>query len=232
MTTAARTIETLIGETQGLVRSLAVQIHRRLPPQVDLEDLVGYGQIGLAEAARDFDPNRGGQFSTFAYYRIRGSIYDGLSKMTWFKRSQYHKMRYQRLAGEVLSVAADEAGPATNAPADDAQWLAKLAGTLAVIYLSSNAGSDDDGPMDLPDPDAEAPQQKVIEHETSKKLHDLIDELPDDEGRLIRAAYFEGLTLKEAGERIGVSKAWASRLHARTLERLARSLRQIGICEP
>lgn len=232
MSTAARTTESLIAGSQGLVRSLAVQVHRRLPPQVDLEDLVGYGQLGLAEAARDFDPTRGGQFSTFAYYRIRGAIYDGLSKMTWFKRSQYQKIRYQQMSEEALAMAAEDPGAPKKQPGDEAQWLSKLAGTLAVIYLSTHSGDSDDSPMELADPEAPAPQAEVIHNETNKKLHELIDRLPEDEGRLIRAAYFEGLTLKEAGERIGVSKAWASRLHARTLDRLARSLRQLGISEP
>jgi RNA polymerase sigma factor for flagellar operon FliA len=59
-------------------------------------------------------------------------------------------------------------------------------------------------------------------------LRELIDALPSDSGSLIRGAYFEGLTLKQAGERIGVSKAWASRLHAKTLQRLARALRLLG----
>ena len=72
-----------IEQCQGLVRSLALQIHRKLPANIDLEDLIAYGQLGLVEAARSFDAGRGCQFSTFAYYRIRGAIYDGAAKMSW-----------------------------------------------------------------------------------------------------------------------------------------------------
>ena len=78
------------------MRSLASRIHHKLPPYVDLEDLVAYGQMGLAEAARDFDPARGTQFSTFAYYRIRGAIYDGLAKMSWFSRVEYGRRAISR----------------------------------------------------------------------------------------------------------------------------------------
>ena len=95
--------QALIEECQGLVRSLASRIHRKMPPHVVLDDLVEYGQVGLAEAARDFDPARGVQFSTFAYYRIRGAIYDGLTKMSWFSRIEYSRRRSQRMAGQVLS---------------------------------------------------------------------------------------------------------------------------------
>ena len=83
----------LIEECQGLVRLLASRIHRKLPSHVELGDLEAYGQVGLLEAARDFDPTRGGRFSTFAYYRIRGAIYDGLAKMSWFSRTEYRRRR-------------------------------------------------------------------------------------------------------------------------------------------
>ena len=81
MTDGPLTTQQLVVSCQGLVRSLAWKIHCKLPRSVDLEDLVCYGQIGLVEAARDFDSSRGGQFTTYAYYRIRGAILDGMSKM-------------------------------------------------------------------------------------------------------------------------------------------------------
>src|ERR1035437_5240084 len=95
--------QALIEECQGLVRSLASRIHHKLPPHVDIDDLVAYGQMGLAEAARDYDPGRETQFSTFAYYRIRGAIYDGLAKMSWFSRIEYRRRRKRQMAGQVLS---------------------------------------------------------------------------------------------------------------------------------
>ncbi len=93
----------LIEECQGLVRSLASRISRKAPPNIDIEDLVSYGQVGLAEAARDFDPDRGTLFSTFAYYRVRGAIYDGLAKMSWFSRTEYERRRDRNLPVQVLS---------------------------------------------------------------------------------------------------------------------------------
>src|SRR5437867_7017327 len=79
-------IQVLIEGCQGLVRSLAWKIHRKLPPHVELDDLIAFGQLGLVQAARDYDPSKGSKFITYAYYRIRGSIFDGLSKMAWFNR--------------------------------------------------------------------------------------------------------------------------------------------------
>ncbi|MCC6510007.1 MAG: sigma-70 family RNA polymerase sigma factor, partial [Pirellulaceae bacterium] len=101
-TEAQAKIDELIAEGQALVRSLALRIYRNVPVRVDLDDLIAYGEVGLAEAARDFQPDRGNQFSTYAYYRIRGAIYDGLAKMTWTSRARYRKMRYESMANDVL----------------------------------------------------------------------------------------------------------------------------------
>ena len=83
--------------------------------------------------------------------------------------------------------------------------------------------------MDLEDHRNASPQAAAIDAETSCKVNQLIDELPEECRSLIRAAYFEGLTLTEAGQRLGIGKAWASRLHAKALGRLGRSLRLAGI---
>jgi RNA polymerase sigma factor for flagellar operon FliA len=231
MSASAKSPEQLIAECQGLVRSIALKAHRNLPDFLDVEDSIAYGQIGLAEAARDFDPAQGHQFSTYAYYRVRGAIYDGLSKMSWVSRSQYQRLRCEQMAGEVLAQE-DPAPPSAEASLeDDARWLTRLSSTLAVVYFSTKADSDESPAQSLPDDSSPAPEVVASEREICSKLHELIDSLPEEAGRLIRAAYFEGLTLQEAGQRLGIGKSWASRLHAKTLQRLGRSLRLMGLAD-
>src|SRR5206468_4279555 len=87
--------ENLMLSYMGLVRALAWKIHQKLPRHVELDDLYGYGCVGLAEAARSFDDHRGIEFTTFAYYRIRGAILDGLSKMSWFSAASFHRGNYR-----------------------------------------------------------------------------------------------------------------------------------------
>jgi RNA polymerase sigma factor for flagellar operon FliA len=221
----------LIEECQGLVRSLAVSVHRKVPPSVDMEDLVAYGQIGLVEAARDYDPARGGRFSTYAYYRIRGAIYDGLSKMTWLGRRDQGRVRYERMAGEVLRREGEEAEvPPEGGIHADVRWFRNVTRALAIVYLATQINAEDeDGAGSVEDRSALAAPVIAMNREISQKLHELIEALPPEAAALIRATYFEGLTLQEAGTKLGVSKSWASRLHARALERLARSLRLEGI---
>jgi len=227
MTAPCQSTQQLIEDCQGLVRSLASTVHRKLPPNVDLEDLISYGQVGLVEAARDFDPARGSRFSTYAYYRIRGAIYDGLSKMAWFSRAHYNRLRQEQMSNEVLCLEADQSGQSAPAGVEsDMRWLRDVTRALAVVYFAALGDSGDESASNsLEDRSAPGAPATAISREINEKLHKLIDELPPEAGTLIRATYFEGLTLQEAGCRLGISKSWASRLHARTLQRLARSLR-------
>ena len=213
--------EQLISSCQGLVRSIAWKIHRRLPTHIDLDDLIGDGQVGLAEAARDYDPSRGAQFTTFAYYRIRGAILDGLSRTNWFNQADYSRGRYERMADAVLD--ADQ-NDSSSALSEDIQWFRSVTRSLGVVFLFSQAQADEEHPMDVearPEPTA---VDKIVREETVERLWVEVDRLPEDERTLMLAAYREGLSLKAAGERIGISKAWASRLHGRILEKLARAI--------
>ncbi len=232
MAAISKTREQLIDQCQGLVRSLALRIQKGLPRNLELDDLISYGQLGLAEAARDFDSTRGGQFTTFAYYRIRGAIYDGVSKMSWVSRSHYNRCKYEQMAGDVMRLENEGEAPAPSNVEQGLGWLKRMTSVLAVVYLSSHGRGDESSEaLDVEDRGSQSPQAAAIDRETHHKVHQLIDELPSECRSLIRATYFEGLTLTEAGQRLGIGKAWASRLHAKALQRLARSLRLAGISE-
>lgn len=226
MSTSQLTRDELIAAGQPLVRSLALRIFRNIPVRMELDDLIAYGEVGLAEAARDYDAQRGAQFTTFAYYRIRGAIYDGLAKMTWTSRAYYNRLRYERMAAQALQEAA-EGEPVE----DDGQWFGHLTAKLGVIYLTSH--SDAGGGIresTIEDPHVGGPAL-VARREMADILHALVEQLPMPERRLIQAVYFEGATLQHAANQLGMSKSWASRLHARVLDQLARDLRRRGAAD-
>jgi RNA polymerase sigma factor for flagellar operon FliA len=222
----------LIQQGQALVRSLATRISRQSPPGVDFEDLVAYGELGLAEAARDFDPDKGCQFVTFAYYRIRGAIYDGLAKMTWTSRSRYRRLRFEQMAGEALAAEAGEA-PRDETLVQGATWLGKVTDRLAVVYFATHGDESGGGIRDstLEDPGAMSAPAIVARREISQQLRAMLETLPKVERDLIEAVYFQGTSLQEAANQLSISKSWASRLHARTLEKLGQSLRRMGVSE-
>jgi RNA polymerase sigma factor for flagellar operon FliA len=226
MSTPHATREELIEAGQPLVRWLALRIHRNIPVRVDLEDLIAYGEVGLAEAARDYEPARGAQFTSFAYYRVRGAIYDGLAKMTWTSRAFHNRVRYERMAADVM----EETGQPEHAD-DQANWFGNLTVKLGVTYLISQADTPG-GIRDsaIADPRVGGPVL-VARREIVEILRTLVEQLPVTERRLIQAIYFEGATLQQAANQIGLSKSWASRIHARLLEQLARDLRRCGAAD-
>ena len=228
--------EKLIERYQDLVRSIAIGVRRKVPPYIELEDLVAYGQIGLTEAARDFDPQRGNTFSTYAYYRIRGAIYDGVSKLCWTSRARYNRMRQVQAAEQSAVDSAQFHGAST----DTAPHLVSGTGRtrridtqpekLVMVYLAASATGDSDSvDLRLADPSAHTPQELVAHRESSEKVRNLIDGLPAREASLIRAVYFNGKSLQDAGTELGISKSWASRLHAKALQQLARELKLQGV---
>jgi RNA polymerase sigma factor for flagellar operon FliA len=80
--------ETLIIEHLPQVRLIARRIHERLPGHVSLDDLISNGTIGLISAIDNFDPNQKVKLKTYAEYRIRGAILDGLRGMDWAPRGR------------------------------------------------------------------------------------------------------------------------------------------------
>jgi RNA polymerase sigma factor for flagellar operon FliA len=131
------------------------------------------------------------------------------------------------MANEALS---QQSGGSSDAPSveDDAKWFRNITEKLGVIYLVTR----DEKGGGIRDSTLEDPRGSaatiVARREISQKLRELVETLPAVELRLIRTVYFEGATLQEAAERLGISKSWASRLHARILDKLARMLRKIG----
>jgi RNA polymerase sigma factor for flagellar operon FliA len=108
------------------------------------------------------------------------------------------------------------------------RWLRSVTDKLAAVFLTSQ-GEDGRGIRDSAIEDPRATGATIVaQQEISQRLHALIDELPNIERRLIRSIYLEGATLQKAAQSLGISKSWASRLHAKALEMLARSLRKLG----
>ena len=233
MTAVEEASRHLILSCQGLVKAIAVRIHSNVPRCVELDDLIGYGELGLAEAAHDFDPARGVQFATYAYYRIRGAIFDGLAKMTWPTRAQIEQWLYDRNAGEVLRGEGEEKERPEDCLGAHTKHFGRITERLFVAYLASHADVDDEtGPeLTIEDRAAIPPSIQAARQENCQMLRELLKGLPADAQQLIQSMYFDGRNLSETAEKLGISKSWASRLHARTLDRLAGSLRRLGVDE-
>ncbi len=155
-------------------------------------------------------------------------LHDGVSKMAWTSRARIRRMRFQAMADEVLENEHDDGGAGDGSAHDDASWLGRVTERLAVVYLAT---SDDDAVSrsiaDAADP-YESPSVSVASRELQQKLPALVDQLDSQARRLITGIYFDGFSLTQAAERAGISKSWASRIHTKSLDKLAKSLRDLG----
>jgi len=215
-----------IDQSQGIVRSLATRIYSTLPKSVSYDDLVAYGQLGLMQAAHAFDSEKGVSFQTFAYHRIRGAIYDGLSKMNWNDRSIELRVRAEQLSSAVMEqqIEASHRYALMQSRAADAESLVRITERVAIIHLLGDSSHDRRGLAELAvDPDL-TPQEEMAEREMRSLVRSLVDQLPDEERAIVVMTYFEGKTLTEAANHLRKSKSWASRTHGKILEKLARML--------
>jgi RNA polymerase sigma factor for flagellar operon FliA len=209
----------LMASYLGLVRALAWRIHQQLPRSVELEDLVGYGCVGLAEAARSYNPKLGHKFSTFAFYRIRGAIFDGLSQMHWFRREKFEAREYQE-SDQPDGLAASEV---ESTIAANSAWFRQAADRLERSFGTTGSAAIAEA-VDR----AEGAETSAMQRELAGRVRQMVDALPKAAAELFKATYYEGLTLKDAAARQGRDKSWASRLHARVLRQMEISLKTEG----
>lgn len=220
-----------IDQSQGMVRAIAMKIYATLPKSVSYDDLVAYGQLGLMQAAHAFDDSREASFQTYAYHRIRGAIYDGLSQMSWTDRSMRMRIRAERLSAEMLDeqVAAYQRSRAGDSTSADADWLVQTTERIAVIHLLGDCSGEASNIESMAIDDGAKPEDELTDSELRTLLRKLVSELPEEEKGIIEMTYFQGKTLTEAADLLGKSKSWASRLHSRILEKLARKLASQGV---
>jgi RNA polymerase sigma factor FliA len=219
---AAAETKHLIEKHLSLVEALARKVKKTLGAAIDIEDLVGYGSKGLVEAAERFDPRHGVAFSTFAYYRIRGAMYDGLRTMGWYSRADYARYRAEERANEYLRTHAERDGAAREqggAPAADVEKtlaeVGEILSGIATIHITSLEAASHVADDRLPAPDVAVETRRM-----SGRLREALATLPEKERRLMELYYFADKNLEEAGAELGLSKSWACRLHARAVDLL------------
>jgi RNA polymerase sigma factor FliA len=212
---AAKLIEAHVSYSHAI----AAEVIRKLPPELEKKDIQGWAELGLVEAASVFDPSRGVQFKTFAYYRIKGAVYDGLRKMGWYSKGYYQQIRFEMHANDYLQDVSSE--PPSSSASTTAQLhdLKEVTANLASCYMLSLEVMAHE-PEDRSHRSAE---EEALKNQQSRNLHASLAQLPETNRKVLEFCYFEGLTLAEAGERMGLSKSWVCRLHAKSLEMLRQS---------
>lgn len=211
-----------IVELEGMVRSIAAKVRTRLQLRLDSDDLVQMGMVGLLEAAERYDPESGVALSTFAYTRIQGAILDGVGQLTGIKRGQARRTR--RLAAETEAIASID--HADSGQSSAAYVASMVEGVLFVGCLSELVEDRTSAEQDGDSPHRSTPERTMGRAQLRALLARVLDELPEDEGALLRDHYLRGRSLSEIGDERGVSRSWASRVHTRALARARAKLEQ------
>jgi RNA polymerase sigma factor for flagellar operon FliA len=224
--------ERLILHYAPLVKYVAGRVGAGLPRSVDQNDLASYGLFGLIDAIDKFELERGFKFETYAINRIKGAILDELRALDWVPRSVRSRARQIETGIAELEHNLQRA-PTDQELADFLEMgLEDLQSALAEIGRSGMAALDEFvgnesstsvGEM-LADPTGISPEMAFQSEETRRGLVDAINRLPGRERLVITLYYYEGMTLAEIGDVLGVTESRVCQIHAKTMMSLRNRL--------
>lgn len=215
----------LVDQHAALVKRIAFHLMSRLPPTVQVDDLIQSGMIGLLEASRNYDPSQGASFETYAGIRIRGAMLDEIRKGDWAPRSLHRKVR--AITKAVADIEARHSRDARDAEVAEEVGMS-LDDYYATLQDASNyrVFSFEDLPAGEEGMSA-GMTEKILEPEESvekdlfkEALADAIAGLPERERLVMSLYYKEELNLRETGEVLGVSESRVCQIHSQALVRL------------
>ncbi|MEZ8143440.1 RNA polymerase sigma factor FliA [Enterovibrio norvegicus FF-33] len=221
--------ETVFEQYSTLVKRIAHHLVSRLPPNVQVDDLIQAGMIGLLEAQQNYDASKGASFETYAGIRIRGAMLDDIRKGDWVPRSVH---RNNRQISEVISQLEGELGRDPN----DKEIAKRLGMSLDQYYQIQNdinagrligiedLGVSEDAFVTEKHREENLPFEEVAEDSFKAHLAKAIKGLPEREALVLSLYYDEELNLKEIGAIIGVSESRVCQIQNQAMQRLRTKL--------
>ena len=219
--------EALVLAHLGLVKRVALHLKVRIPPFMELDELIQVGMIGLLEAARAYNPTKGIEFESFALSRVRGAILDEVRQLSYLPRSA---VAFNKSENQATNALASELGRAPTQSeladhmGDDLDLFQKRRGnakrfeTLSMEVMTDEVLGIADERMRQPD--------AIVEHQQFMgAVTDAIAELPERDQLLMSLYYVEELNLKEIGEILGVTESRISQLLSAIVKKLRVSLK-------
>ena len=224
--------EKLILHYSPLVKYVAGRVGVGLPPNIEQNDLVSYGIFGLIDAIEKFDLERAIKFETYAINRIRGAIIDELRSIDWIPRSVRYKARevekaYQALEAKLQRTPTEaEVASQMGVRLEELHTIFSQVSFVNVVALDEllHAGGDRGDKMTLgdtlEDPKAPDPINLFEGEETKYILAKAINTLPEREKIVVTLYYYEGLTLAEIGQVLGVTESRICQMHTKAVLQL------------
>lgn len=222
----ASSADTLVREYLPLVKKIGMRLAAKLPSEIELDDLMQVGLMGLLRARESYDATQGASFGTYASIRIKGAMLDEIRAHDWLPRSVQGQLR--RVSEAIEKADARLGRPARDAeiaaelamPTDDYQ---QLAGQLACARMTH---LEDSTEAETAAVEASSPFEEVGKSGFREALADAVTHLPEKERLMMSLYYSDSLNLKEIGAVLGVSESRVSQLHGQALARLRVTLAQ------
>ena len=230
--------EEVIKRYSPMIKYVANRIAMRLPPHIEVDDLISVGVLGLMDAISKYDSTRGAKFKTYAEFRVRGAILDELRSLDWVPRSIRQK------ASEVDKVVQGLQATLSRSPEDEE--VAKEMGlsldqfhdtlnetkSMPVFSLEDLGLAKDSGEqqslLDCLAGKADAdPQTQIRLVELKEIIAKAIDGLPEKERLMVSLYYYEELTMKEIGAVLEITESRVSQIHSKAVYRLRTKLKAI-----
>lgn len=220
----------VVEQHAGLVKRIAHHLKGRLPANVQLDDLVQAGMIGLLEAARQFDYGKGASFETYAGIRIRGAMLDEIRRQGWAPRSVH---RNSRLISEAIQEtsqrlgrdAADgEVAQTLGITLDDYHLMLSEISMGKVIGIEDLAAGEENLVIDVPS-SSNGPFEQVADDKFQRALAQAIATLPEREALVLSLYYDEELNLREIGDVLQISESRVCQIMSQSMHRLKTKLK-------
>ena len=217
-----------------LVKKLAHQMKAKLPPSVEVDDLIQAGMIGLLDAVNRYEENHGAQFETYAVQRIRGAMLDELRSSDWLPRSIRQNMRKIEVAMNKLQqklgrapMEAEIAKEMKLSLEEYQEMLNEGSGHQLVYYEDFHEKDENEHFLDRYCIDEQSdPLQALMNSGFRQAVIRAIEALPEREKILMGLYYEQEMNLKEIGAVMGVSESRVCQLHSQAVARMRARLRE------
>jgi RNA polymerase sigma factor for flagellar operon FliA len=230
--------EEVIKRYSPMIKYVANRIAMRLPPHIEVDDLISVGVLGLMDAITKYDSSRGAKFKTYAEFRVRGAILDELRALDWVPRSIRQK------ASAVEKVVRSLEAKLRRLPEDDEvakemdmsldQFYRTIDETKSVPVFSledlgiAKESGEQQSLLDCLAGKADAdPQTQIRLIELKEIIAKAIDTLPEKERLMVSLYYYEELTMKEIGAVLDITESRVSQIHSKAVLHLRTKLKSI-----
>ncbi len=225
----------LIKKYQSLVSFHVQRISVSLPKNVSRDDLKSLGMMGLFDALEKFDPKRDLKFDTYASFRVRGAILDGLRKEDWLPRNTRDRAKKMDVAigkleqKHLRNVTAEEVAEELNISIEEVYTTMNEYFFANVLSIDESVKEyDEDRPaFTIKDDKAILPEENVLKKEVIQEMGDIISHLNEKEQLVISLFYQEELTLTEIGQIMNLSTSRISQIHSKCIYKLRKSLEKL-----